>query len=76
MWALSMGSATMSLICPTSAILVAGLGVCKIEAWPVVEDRLEILLGRVAHQYRIRSNLGTYCPVGFMAEMGNECLKD
>ncbi len=28
-WALSMGSATMSLICPTSAILVAGLGVCK-----------------------------------------------
>lgn len=30
-WALSMGSATMSLICPTSAILVAGLGVCKIE---------------------------------------------
>lgn len=29
-WALSMGSATMSLICPTSAILVAGLGVCKI----------------------------------------------
>lgn len=34
-----------------------------------MEDRLEILLGRVAHQYRIRSNLGTYCPVGFMAEM-------
>lgn len=30
-WALSMGSATMSLICPTSAILVAGLGVCKIQ---------------------------------------------
>lgn len=30
-WALSMGSATMSLICPTSAILVAGLGVCKIK---------------------------------------------
>lgn len=29
--ALSMGSATMSLICPTSAILVAGLGVCKIQ---------------------------------------------
>lgn len=29
--ALSMGSATMSLICPTSAILVAGLGVCKIK---------------------------------------------
>lgn len=28
-WALSMGSATMSLICPTSAILVAGLGVCR-----------------------------------------------
>ena len=31
LWALSMGSATMSLICPTSAILVAGLGVCKIK---------------------------------------------
>lgn len=30
-WALSMGSATMSLICPTSAILVASLGVCKIK---------------------------------------------
>lgn len=30
-WALSMGGATMSLICPTSAILVAGLGVCKIK---------------------------------------------
>lgn len=30
-WALSMGSATMSLICPTSAILVAGFGVCKIK---------------------------------------------
>ena len=30
-WALSMGSATMTLICPTSAILVAGLGVCKIK---------------------------------------------
>lgn len=30
-WALSMGNATMSLICPTSAILVAGLGVCKIK---------------------------------------------
>lgn len=30
-WALSMGSATMPLICPTSAILVAGLGVCKIK---------------------------------------------
>lgn len=30
-WALSMVSATMSLICPTSAILVAGLGVCKIK---------------------------------------------
>lgn len=30
-WALSMGSATMSLICPTSAILVAGLGVFKIK---------------------------------------------
>lgn len=30
-WALSMGSATMSLICPTSPILVAGLGVCKIK---------------------------------------------
>lgn len=30
-WALSMGSATMSLICPTSAILVAGSGVCKIK---------------------------------------------
>ena len=30
-WALSMGSATMSLICPTSAFLVAGLGVCKIK---------------------------------------------
>lgn len=30
-WALSMGSATMSLICPTCAILVAGLGVCKIK---------------------------------------------
>lgn len=30
-WALSMGSATMSLICPTSAILVAVLGVCKIK---------------------------------------------
>lgn len=30
-WALSMGSATMSLTCPTSAILVAGLGVCKIK---------------------------------------------
>ena len=30
-WALSMGSATMSLICPTSTILVAGLGVCKIK---------------------------------------------
>ena len=30
-WALSMGSATMSLICPTSAILVAGLGVCRIK---------------------------------------------
>lgn len=30
-WAFSMGSATMSLICPTSAILVAGLGVCKIK---------------------------------------------
>ena len=30
-WALSMGSAKMSLICPTSAILVAGLGVCKIK---------------------------------------------
>ncbi len=30
-WALSMGSATMFLICPTSAILVAGLGVCKIK---------------------------------------------
>lgn len=30
-WALSMGSATMSLICPTSAILEAGLGVCKIK---------------------------------------------
>lgn len=30
-WALSMGSATMSLICSTSAILVAGLGVCKIK---------------------------------------------
>lgn len=30
-WALSMGSATMSFICPTSAILVAGLGVCKIK---------------------------------------------
>ena len=30
-WALSMRSATMSLICPTSAILVAGLGVCKIK---------------------------------------------
>lgn len=30
-WALSMGSATMSLICPTSAILVAGLGLCKIK---------------------------------------------
>ena len=30
-WARSMGSATMSLICPTSAILVAGLGVCKIK---------------------------------------------
>lgn len=30
-WALSMGSATMSLVCPTSAILVAGLGVCKIK---------------------------------------------
>lgn len=30
-WALSMDSATMSLICPTSAILVAGLGVCKIK---------------------------------------------
>lgn len=30
-WALSMGSATMSLICPTSVILVAGLGVCKIK---------------------------------------------
>ncbi|MEO2479767.1 YfcC family protein [Collinsella aerofaciens] len=30
-WALSMGSATMSLICPTSAILVEGLGVCKIK---------------------------------------------
>ena len=30
-WALSMGSATMSLICPTNAILVAGLGVCKIK---------------------------------------------
>lgn len=30
-WALSMGSATMSLICPTSAILVVGLGVCKIK---------------------------------------------
>lgn len=30
-WALSMGSATMSLLCPTSAILVAGLGVCKIK---------------------------------------------
>lgn len=30
-WALSMGSATMSLICPTSATLVAGLGVCKIK---------------------------------------------
>ena len=30
-WALSMGSATMSLICPTSAILAAGLGVCKIK---------------------------------------------
>lgn len=30
-WALSMGSATMSLICPTSAILVAGLGMCKIK---------------------------------------------
>lgn len=30
-WALSMGSATMSLICPTGAILVAGLGVCKIK---------------------------------------------
>lgn len=30
-WAPSMGSATMSLICPTSAILVAGLGVCKIK---------------------------------------------
>ena len=30
-WALSMGSATMSLICPTSAILVAGLCVCKIK---------------------------------------------
>lgn len=30
-WALSMGSSTMSLICPTSAILVAGLGVCKIK---------------------------------------------
>lgn len=30
-WALSVGSATMSLICPTSAILVAGLGVCKIK---------------------------------------------
>ena len=30
-WALSMGSATMSLICPTSAILVAGLGGCKIK---------------------------------------------
>lgn len=30
-WALSMGSVTMSLICPTSAILVAGLGVCKIK---------------------------------------------
>lgn len=30
-WALSIGSATMSLICPTSAILVAGLGVCKIK---------------------------------------------
>lgn len=29
--ALSMGSAAMSLICPTSAILVAGLGVCKIQ---------------------------------------------
>ncbi len=28
--ALSMGGTTMSLICPTSAILVAGLGVCKI----------------------------------------------
>ncbi|MFR3452069.1 MAG: hypothetical protein ACLTSX_11550 [Collinsella sp.] len=26
-----MGSAAMSLICPTSAILVAGLGVCKIQ---------------------------------------------
>jgi uncharacterized ion transporter superfamily protein YfcC len=30
-WALCMGSATMSLICPTSPILVAGLGVCKIK---------------------------------------------
>ena len=30
-WALSMGSATMSLICPTSAILVACLCVCKIK---------------------------------------------
>ncbi len=28
--ALSMGATTMTLICPTSAILVAGLGVCKI----------------------------------------------
>lgn len=38
-WALSMGSATMSLICPTSAILVAGLGVCKIKLgqwWKIV----------------------------------------
>ena len=38
-WALSMGSATMSLICPTSAILVAGLGVCKIklgQCWKTV----------------------------------------
>ncbi len=67
-WALSMGSATMSLICPTSAIC-SGFGRVQDQAWPVVEDRLEILLGRVAHQYRIRSNLGTYCPVGFMVEM-------
>lgn len=37
--AMSMGSAAMSLICPTSAILVAGLGVCKIpldQWWKVI----------------------------------------
>ena len=59
-WALSMGSATMSLICPTSAILVAGLGVCKIKLgqwWKTI------------WKFFLVVSLINIVFVGFMAEM-------